>query len=110
MHCRDLRLIDVNQLKKHDGAFELQEFKYTAKKHIEHCKEILIEKYYREVVDIFLLGNKKKKLPDPGNERKMATFYNAVATVMTYHLQTLCLKSLFDYVSYITDVKVNNTV
>lgn len=97
----------MEELKTHEKAFELQEFKYSAKKHIERCKEVLIENYYHEVVDIFLLGNKRKKLPDPSQKKKMVTFYNAVATVMTYHLQTLCLKSLYDYVSYITDVKVN---
>lgn len=104
--CRNLRLINVHELKSHDGAFELNEFKYTTKKHIETCKDILLGQYYKDVVDIFLLGNRKKKLPDPSNRKKMVTFYNAVAAVMTYHLQTLCLKSLYDYVEYITDVKV----
>lgn len=65
-----------------------------------------MDEYYKEVIDIFLLGNRRKKLPDPGNKKKMESFYNAVASIMTYQLQTLCLKSLFDYVSYITDVKV----
>lgn len=104
---RNLRLINVEVLKKNEGAFELQEFKYTAKQHIDICKDLLEKSYYHEVVSIFLLGNKKKKLPDPSNKKKMTTFYNAVASVMTFHLQTLCLKSLYDYVSYITDVKVS---
>lgn len=91
---------------QHNGAFDLQEFKYVTNKQIERCKMILMDNYFAEVVDIFLQGNKRNKLPDPGKPKKMASFYNSVATMMTYQLQNLCLKSLYDYVTYITDVKV----
>lgn len=73
---------------------------------IDRGKQILMKQYYASVVDVFLLGSKKNKLPDPARPKKMKSFYDSVATVMTYHLQTLCLKSLYDYMSYITDIKV----
>ncbi|CAH1117610.1 unnamed protein product [Phaedon cochleariae] len=105
---RNLRLININEMKTHEGAFELQEFKYLANKHIERCKEMLMMHYYADVTDIFLQGNRKKKLPDASKPKKVESFYNAVATIMSYHLQTLCLKSLYDYVNYILDVKYSN--
>ncbi|KAG5878487.1 hypothetical protein JTB14_010272 [Gonioctena quinquepunctata] len=105
---RKLRLIKVDELKAHEGAFELQDFKYTASKHIQDCRNILTDSYYREVVDIFLLGYKRKKLPDSSKKKKMRSYYNSVATIMTYHLQALCLKSLYEYVNFITDVKFSN--
>lgn len=105
-HFRKLRLIDIDKLKQHDGPFELQEFKFTINNHIQECKKTLMEQYYFTVTDIFLQGSKKNKLPDPSKVRKMRSFYACVATLMTYHLQTLCLKSLYDFTQYITDIKV----
>lgn len=98
--------MDVDELMQHQGTFDLQEFKYVTNKQIEKCKMTLMNNYYAEVVDIFLQGSKRNKLPDPGKPKKMLSFYNAVATMMTFQLQSLCLKSLYDYVTYITDVKV----
>lgn len=65
-----------------------------------------MEQYYAGVVDIFLTGSKKNKLPNPALPKRMKKFFDSVATIMTYHLQTLCLKSLYDYTEYITDIKV----
>ncbi|XP_060516742.1 dynein axonemal heavy chain 7 [Cylas formicarius] len=105
---RKLRLIDVEDLKAHKGAFDLQEFKYTVNRNIQKCKDVIMDRYYYAVTDIFLQGSKKNKLPDPSKPKKMKSFYNSVAMIMTYHLQSLCLKSLYDYVEYITDIKYSN--
>ncbi|CAH2016394.1 unnamed protein product [Acanthoscelides obtectus] len=86
------------------------EFKYMANKHIEKCKATFMDQYFYQVTDVFLQGNKKGKLPDPSKMRKVVSFYNAVAAIMTHHLQMLCMKSLYDYVKYITDVKVSSSI
>lgn len=103
---RKLRLIDTNLLKKHEGAFDLQEFKYVCNKSIDNCKSILLDQYYYAVTDVFLQGAKKNKLPDPAKRKRVKSFFNSVATIMTNQLQTLCMKSLYDYLQYITDIKV----
>lgn len=103
---RKLRLVRTQDLIAHCKAFELQEFQMTVKRHIQEAKKELMERYYAGVVDIFLIGNKKNRLPNPALKNKMKKFFNAVATIMTYHLQTLCLKSLYDYTEYIMDTKV----
>ncbi|KAL1494839.1 hypothetical protein ABEB36_010366 [Hypothenemus hampei] len=103
---RKLRLIDTIELKGHEGAFDLQEFKYVFNKSIENCKDILMNQYYYAVTDVFLQGGKRNKLPDPGKPKRMRSFYNSVATIMTNQLQILCLKSLYDYIQYIIDIKV----
>nr|CAH7763979.1 unnamed protein product [Callosobruchus chinensis] len=104
----DLRLIDTNELMQHEGAFDLQEFKNLANKHIKKCKDTFMDQYYNQVIEIFLQGNKKGKLPDPCKTKQVVSFYNAVAAIMTHHLQMLCMKSLYDYANYITDVKYSN--
>lgn len=103
---RKLRLVTVQEFIERGKAYELQEFQATIKRQIETAKKILMDKYFAGVVDIFLIGNKKNRLPNPAMKNRMKKFFNAVATIMTYHLQTLCLKSLYDYIEYITDVKV----
>ncbi|VEN45416.1 unnamed protein product [Callosobruchus maculatus] len=105
---RDLRLINTNDLKQHEGAFDLQEFKNAANKHIEKCKDNYMDQYYNHVTHIFLQGNKRGKLPESGRSKQVVSFYNAVAAIMTHHLQMLCMNSLYDYVEYITDVKYSN--
>lgn len=105
---RDMRIIDVKSLMEHKGAYELPEYQMTFLNHIDNAKRILMNEYYKGVQDIFLAGNKKNKLPNPSLPRKWKRFYNAVATIMTYHLQTLCLNSLYDYTNYVTDVKVRH--
>lgn len=102
---RKLRLVRTEELIEHHKAYELQEFQMTVKKHIKEAKAN-IERYYASVVDIFLIGNKRNRLPNPALKNRMRRFFNAVATIMTYHIQTLCLKSLYDYTEYITDTKV----
>lgn len=103
---RKLRLVNIQELKAHEGAFSLEEFKWVINTHIDACKEILMNDYFSAITDVFLQGNKKNLLPDPTKTKRMKSFYNAVATIMTYNLQTLCLKSLYDYIQYITDIKV----
>ncbi|KAF7280376.1 hypothetical protein GWI33_006107 [Rhynchophorus ferrugineus] len=105
---RKLRLIDIGELMSHQGAFDLQEFKYVVQRSIDRCRGVLIDQYYYAVTDVFLQGAKKNKLPDPSKPKRMKSFYNAVATIMTNHLQTLCLKSLYDYIQYIMDIKYSN--
>lgn len=104
---KDLRIVDVKKLKQHKGAYELDEFEYTFDKSVDDCKNTIMNNYYKGVIDLFLAGNKKRKLPDPAFPKRLAKFYNSVAAIMTYQLQVLCLSSLEDYINYITDVKVS---
>lgn len=103
---RKLRLVNVKVLLEHEGPFSLADFEWIVTKHIEQAKSILLNGYYNSVVDIFLLGSKKGKLPNPAFPKRIQKFFNSVATIMTYHMQTLCLKSLYEYVEYITDIRV----
>lgn len=57
-------------------------------------------------VFVFEQGNKKRLIPDPKQASKMRHFYNCLACIMTYNLQTLCLKSMQEFTNYIKDVGV----
>lgn len=55
-------------------------------------------------------GSKKKQIPDPKQVSKMKKFYNCLSCIMTYNLQTLCLKSMADFTEYILDVGVRQSI
>ncbi|KAJ8926978.1 hypothetical protein NQ314_020603 [Rhamnusium bicolor] len=74
---RKLCLINIEVLMNHEGTYDLQEFKYCANKHIDKCKSVLMDDYFADVVDIFLQGSKRGKLPDPSRVKKMKSFYNS---------------------------------
>lgn len=104
---RWFRLINVNDLKKHNGPYDLEEFRALTSSQIVKSKKKLMTQYYGAVTDIFLQGNKKNKLPNPAHKRRMESFFNSVAAIMSYHIQICCLKSLYEFVDYIMDIKVN---
>lgn len=105
---RDFRIIDVNQLKNHEGAYELPDFQKLIKSQLESSSKILHEKYYGQIVEIFSSASKKGKLPSPALRVKFRKFYNAVEVLMTYQMRNLCLDSLRDYVEYLLDFKYAN--
>ncbi|XP_045470082.1 dynein axonemal heavy chain 7 [Harmonia axyridis] len=107
-HFRWFRLINVTELKKHNGPYDLEEFKALTSSQIMKSKRKLMTHYYGAVTDIFLQGNKKNKLPNPAHTKKMDSFFNSVATIMSYHIQMCCVKSLFEFVEYIMDIKYSN--
>lgn len=100
--------MDTKALIATGTAFDLNDFRTTVIDHIAVCKKTLMEEYFYAVTDVFLQGSKRKKLPEPSKPKKMKSFYNAVAAIMTGQLQELCLKSLYDYVNYILDIKYKN--
>lgn len=46
-------------------------------------------------------------IPSQTQPKKMKKFYNCLSCIMTYNLQTLCLKSIQGYTNYILDVGVS---
>ncbi|PZC81208.1 hypothetical protein B5X24_HaOG213309 [Helicoverpa armigera] len=84
----DLRLISMKDIMTTNEAYELQDFCFVCKRHIEAAGN----------------GSKKKLIPEPKQALKMKHFYNCLACIMTYNLQTLCLKSMQEFTEYIMDV------
>lgn len=103
---RKLRLVDVDYFSQR--TFSLGDFDFAVSRQLENCQRILMLQYYVEVQNIFMQGSKKGKLPDPGNKRRMERFYNCVAAIMSHQLQTLCMKSLYEYTNYLLDVGYAN--
>ncbi|KAF5288622.1 hypothetical protein FQR65_LT11993 [Abscondita terminalis] len=105
---KTFRLVDTISLCKRDGPFSLVDFQWIMSKHIDNAKSVLMDVYYKQVIEIFLLGDKKNKLPNPALPKRLKKFFDSCATIMSFQLQTLCEKSLYDYVDYITDIKFKN--
>ncbi|CAG4997774.1 unnamed protein product [Parnassius apollo] len=100
----ELRLISMKDIMMSNEAYELQDFSFVCKRHIDAAGNVLTLQWIPTIQAVFLQGSKKKQIPDPKQVLKMKRFYNCLACIMTYNLQTLCLKSMKEYTDYIMDV------
>ncbi|XP_050670474.1 dynein axonemal heavy chain 7-like [Leptidea sinapis] len=100
----DLRLISMKDIMMTKEAYELQDFNFVCKRHIDAAGNVLAMQWIPTVQAVFLQGSKKKQIPDSKQVSKMKHFYNCLACIMTYNLQTLCLKSMKEFTEYILDV------
>ncbi|XP_037866676.1 dynein axonemal heavy chain 7 isoform X1 [Bombyx mori] len=104
----DLRLISMKDIMTTNEAYELQDFCFVCKRHIEAAGNVLTHQWIPTLQAVFLQGNKKKLIPDPKQAAKMKRFYSCLACIMTFNLQTLCLKSMKEFTDYIMDVGGTN--
>ncbi|XP_068620866.1 dynein axonemal heavy chain 7 [Battus philenor] len=104
----DLRLISMKDIMMTHEAYELQDFSFVCKRHIDAAGNVLTLQWIPTIQAVFLQGSKKKQIPDPKQASKMKRFYNCLACIMTYNLQTLCLKSMKEFTDYIMDVGGDN--
>lgn len=68
---------------------------------------MLLEKWYGEIQDILIRGNKRRLLPDVRKPKMLGRFYNCVAALMTQQLEDLCIKSIEGYVNFMYDYGVS---
>ncbi|XP_026726846.1 dynein heavy chain 7, axonemal [Trichoplusia ni] len=104
----DLRLISMKDIQTTNEAYELQDFCFVCKRHIEAAGNVLTHQWIPTIQSVFLQGSKKKLIPEPKQVSKMKHFYNCLACIMTYNLQTLCLKSMQEFTEYVMDVGGTN--
>ncbi|XP_063529439.1 dynein axonemal heavy chain 7-like [Cydia strobilella] len=104
----NLRLISMKDITQIHEAYELQDFCFVCKRHIEAACNVLTLQWIPTLQAVFLQGIKKKQIPDTKYARKIKHYYNCLACMMTYNLQTLCLKSMKDFTEYIMDVTGDN--
>uniref|UniRef100_T1GJH0 Uncharacterized protein n=1 Tax=Megaselia scalaris TaxID=36166 RepID=T1GJH0_MEGSC len=102
-HYKDLMFIDVNFFTKKGRPFELFEFTNTCCQFIDKTRSMLLEKWYGEIQDILIRGNKRRLLPDVRKPKMLGRFYNCVAALMTQQLEDLCIKSIEGYVNFMYD-------
>lgn len=91
-----------------DRAYSLADFEYIIYKQIHAATQTLQNKYFEEVKNIFIYNSKKGRLPKASLVNRTKKFYNCVATIMKYHLQSLCLNSLSEYTYFLHDIGVRN--
>nr|DBA34563.1 TPA: hypothetical protein GDO54_002113 [Pyxicephalus adspersus] len=94
-----LRLIDTDEFHSRQESMELSIFQNIVMRNIDAAKDTLLKKWFAEIQNIFYQGNKKKLIPS--NHKKMESFFNCVATLMTEQLQSLTLASMQDYTDLI---------
>ncbi|XP_045510942.1 dynein axonemal heavy chain 7 [Colias croceus] len=100
----DLRLISMKDIMTTHEAYELQDFCFVCKRHIDAAGNVLTLQWIPTIQAVFLQGSKKRQIPEPKQVSKMKHFYNCLACIMTYNLQTLCLKSMKEFTDYVMDV------
>lgn len=54
------------------------------------------------------LGSKRKLIPSNSSVARLQSFYNCLATLMTYQLQSLALESIQDYTHLIAQDPVRS--
>ncbi|XP_033628553.1 dynein heavy chain 7, axonemal-like isoform X2 [Asterias rubens] len=97
----NLRLVDVNEFHQKTESMELAIFQNLVMRHIDAAKEKLLKKWFPEVQNIYYQGNRRKLVPSNHNGRKLESFFNCAATLMTEQLQGLCLNSIDDFTDLI---------
>ncbi|XP_049866243.1 dynein axonemal heavy chain 7-like [Pectinophora gossypiella] len=100
----DLRLISMRDIMTTREPYELQDFSFICKRHIEAAGNVLALQWIPTIQAVFLQGSKRKHIPEPKQVRKMKHFYDCLGCIMTYNLQSLCLKSMKEFTEYILDV------
>ncbi|KAH9642760.1 hypothetical protein HF086_010413, partial [Spodoptera exigua] len=90
----------------------LKKWKETLFTCTDEMREDFMMSMKKAIVDFVLkdpnTGSKKKLIPEPKHAAKMKHFYNCLACIMTYNLQTLCLKSMKEFTDYVVDVGGTN--
>ncbi|XP_073489206.1 dynein axonemal heavy chain 7 isoform X1 [Aquarana catesbeiana] len=94
-----LRLIDTDEFHSRQESMELSIFQNLVMRNIDAAKDILLKKWIAEIQNIYYQGNKKKQIPS--NSKRMESFFNCTATLMTEQLQSLALASMQDYTDLI---------
>lgn len=61
-----------------------------------------------EVQQICCLGSKRKLIPNNSSVARLQSFYNCLATLMTFQLQSLALESIQDYTHLIAQDPVRS--
>ncbi|XP_069839698.1 dynein axonemal heavy chain 7 isoform X1 [Dendropsophus ebraccatus] len=98
---RQLRLVDIDEFHNRQESMELSIFQNLVMRHIDSAKDKLLKKWFPEIQNIYYQGNKRKQIPSNGNYKKLESFFNCAATLMTEQLQSLALLSMQDYTDLI---------
>ncbi|XP_067459187.1 dynein axonemal heavy chain 7 [Thunnus thynnus] len=99
---KKLRLIDVEEFHSREESMELSVFQQIVTRHVDNARAILLHKWIPEVQQIYSSGSRRKQVPTISNMAKLQSFYNCVATLMTYQLQNLAIDSMRDYTHLIS--------
>lgn len=71
---------------------------------------IYFHRWFPEIQNIYYQGNKRKQIPNNSNYKKLESFFNCAATIMTEQLQSLALASMQDYTDLIVQPPVSRIV
>ncbi|KAM4698368.1 dynein axonemal heavy chain 7 [Rhinophrynus dorsalis] len=96
-----LRLIDAHEFHIRQESMELSIFQNLVMRHIDATKDKLIKKWFPEIQNIYYQGSKQNQIPSNRNIKKLKSFYNCAATIMSGQLQNLVLTSMQDYTNLI---------
>ena len=58
---------------------------------------VILCRWFPEVQNIYYQGNKRKQVPSNQNAKRLESFFNAAAVLMTNQLQMLALNSIDDF-------------
>lgn len=109
--CRHIRLLRPNKFYEFGVPLDVNKFNAIFRAEIDEAIEHLQNVWYADIVSIFkqTSGSKKRVLFPPITDPKLGQkYFNCVASLMSYQLQSICIESLKEYVTWALDVGVVN--
>ncbi|XP_019118943.2 dynein heavy chain 7, axonemal [Larimichthys crocea] len=101
-YYRNLCLIDVEEFHEREESMELTVFQQIINRHVSDARETLLRHWLYEVQLIYDQGCRRRLVPPSSNMPKLTSFFNCMATLMTFQLQNLAMDSMMDYTHLIS--------
>ncbi|XP_014484361.1 PREDICTED: dynein heavy chain 7, axonemal-like [Dinoponera quadriceps] len=103
----DIKQVDKLELASFGQSYDLSNFAYKFSKMLKSTNDKVLHQWLSKICDILAAASKKKSLPATTDVR-YKRFFNCLAYVMENQLRDLCLRSIEDYIDYLTDVGRTN--
>ncbi|XP_011702284.1 PREDICTED: dynein heavy chain 7, axonemal-like isoform X3 [Wasmannia auropunctata] len=103
----EVRQVDKRELTSQRQSYDLSKFDYKFLRILKDTSDDLLKRWLPKICNILLTASKKGNLP-PVNNPQYNRFFNCLAYVMEDQLRDLCLRSMEDYIDYLTDVGHTN--
>ncbi|KAL6428106.1 hypothetical protein ACFW04_008466 [Cataglyphis niger] len=102
-----LKQIDKKELASYRQPYDLSAFDHKVMTVLRNTSDILLNQWLPKICNILLMASKKGNLPS-ADDPQYNRFFNCLAYVMEDQLRDLCLRSIENYIDYLTDVGYTN--
>ncbi|XP_032686024.1 dynein heavy chain 7, axonemal-like isoform X4 [Odontomachus brunneus] len=103
----NIKQVDKRELASHGQPYDLPSFEYKFSRMLRSTNDKVLQQWLSKICDILVAASKRRNLPATTDFR-YKRFFNCLAYVMEDQLRDLCLRSMEDYIDYLTDLGRTN--